>query len=230
MNQTNSSLFIPCEKHYIQLDFKNYDAYCIHCHQIVSESGITHYDDEIKRNQHYIPIFNKEYDRTKWNVNKLEFIQGNFNINIGDETQYFIMEEIPDPFTWYDVSKVFLKYKLADYWLGFGSWLGKEYKCNLIPAVVKLAEQYTETKINNYRVNYCYILYKLTQLYGKPHDCRLVPMKGKAIWLYKMDKWWEQICNEKHYEFKVSVIYKFYWNKKARLEKFKKCIENMKRV
>lgn len=219
---------LPCKRHYIQIDFKNYDSYCIYCHQIVSEHGITHHDDEIKRNQHYIPMFSKEYDRAKWNNYKLEYIRGDFNADIMDEAQYFIMEEIPDPFTWYDVSKVFLKYKLADYWLGFGNWLGPDYKCHLTPYIVALADEYTETKLKNYRVNYCYVLYKLMQLFGKPHECRLVPMKGKAIWLYKMDKWWEEICKEKGYEFKVSVIYKFHWNKMARLQKFKACIQNMK--
>jgi hypothetical protein len=213
-------------KHYIKTDPKNYDSYCIYCHQIVSEHGITHYDDEIKRNQHYIPMFIKEYDRSKWNNCKLEYIRGDFNVEITDQVQYFILEEIPDPFTWYDVSKVFLKYKLPDYWLGFGNWLGNDYKCHLTPLVVKLADEFTETKMKNYRINYCYLLYKFMQLhYG--HECRKVPMKGKAIWLYKMDKWWETICKEKNYEFKISVIYKFHWNKKARLEKFKSCIERM---
>ena len=217
----------PCKRHYIQLDYKNYDSYCTKCFQITSELGISRNDDEIKRNQHYIPLYNKEYDRSKWNNYKLEYIRGDFNSDIMDQAQYFIMEEIPDPFTWYDVSKVFLKYKLADYWLGFGGWLGPEYKCKLSPLIVSLADEYTETKLNNYRVNYCYVLYKLCQLFGEKHDCRLVPMKGKAIWLYKMDKWWEKICEQKGYEFKVSVIYKFHWNKKRRLEKFKLCLKNM---
>lgn len=213
--------------HKIELDLKNYDRYCSICFQIFSENNITNQDEELKRFNHNITIYNKQYDRNKLNGYKLEYIQGQFNDDIMDQCKLFIMEEIPDPFTWYDVAKVFLKYKLPDYWLGFGHWLGPEYKCKLTPEIVEMADEFTETKLNNYRVNYCYILYKLVQLKGEKHDCRLVPMKGKAIWLFKMDKWWEKVCEQKKFEFQVSIIYKFHWNKEERIQKFKHCLNEM---
>lgn len=217
-------------KHNTKIDSKNYDEYCIDCHIILSTSNICKHDDEIKRNHHYIPLYNKEYDRAKWNGNKLEYIRGDFNNDISDQCKLFIMEEIPDPFTWYDVSKTFLKYKLPDYWLGFGKWLGPNYHCKLNRIIVNMADEYTQTKLGNYRVNYCYILYKLVQLFGNEFDARLVPMKGKAIWLYRMDKWWEKICEEKNYEFKVSIVYKFHWNKKQRIQQFQSCINEMAKI
>lgn len=170
-------------------------------------------DNKYEKNPNgYIPIWKRTHDRGRFTGYMLEYLSGMHNDDISDLSWWYICNEIPEYFTWYDVHKAYRTVKLNDYWLGFGCFI--EGKSQLNKKIVDLADSFTHCKINLYRVNYIYLIYKFTQLYAEDeHDARWIPLKGKLKWVTKMDAWWEMICKTYNFQFKPTKIYKLKWKK-----------------
>lgn len=206
--------------HVKKLDYIHQEYYCIKCFQIFSNELVIMEDKFDKNPNGFIPIWKRDHDRGRFTKYMLEYLNGFHNEDLGTLTWWYICKEVPSSFTWYDVHKVYRSMKLHDYWLGFGHFINGEVKLN--KKIVDIADSFTHSKINLYRVNYMYLIYKFTQLYSEnEHDARWIPLKGKLKWITKMDAWWFKICEMYHFKFIPTKIYVLKWNK----EYIVKCLE-----
>lgn len=211
-------------KHLPVLDGVDGDTVCVRCFQILKFSTDTFQKEATyvrkKKVQAQLPIWRRDHDRNRWNTYVLEYLKGTYQNELNPQCWDFLCQEVPECFLWYDVAKIFHHYKLGDFWISFGTYIGYPPKLN--SAVVYYANKYTNTKKGKYRVNYLYLLYKFTQLFGEdPHDARFIPLKGKLVWIYHMDLWWKKFCAKEWFEFKPTLVYKLKWNKRAKLKNLK---------
>lgn len=200
-----------------KLDIDTSDYYCTKCFTIHKhEMNIVHEKYEKNKNN-FIPIWKRDHDRNRFTKYNLEYLHGIYNENINIWTWRFILQEIPEEFTWYEVHQVFRKLNIGDYWLSFGSYIQANAKLN--KHIIAKADRFTDLKIGLYRINYFYLLYKFTQLYSEnEHDCKWIPLKGKIKWITKMDEWWKTICEQEKFTFIPTRIYRLSWNKLKYLE------------
>lgn len=222
------TLDVTCD-HDCTLDYFSHDFYCSKCYIIhTNELSISNYQRNRDRtngnNIHTIPIWKREHDRGRFTKYSLEYLQGIYNQDINLWTWRYILQDIPDQFTWYEVHQVFRNHHLAHHWLGFGPYIGM--KSSIDPIVIQKAETYTDEKIGTYRVNYMYLIYKMVQLKDpEGHLCRFIPLKGKLKWITKMDEWWMGLCKKEHLEFIPTRIYKLKWKKKEQLQEIEEKIK-----
>lgn len=173
---------------------------------------------EDKTNESNIVIWNRNYDKSRWTNYTLDILQGKSNNILPDQLWLELLREIPDPFRWYDVYKVFQKYKLLKYWMGFGHFIGMKVK--LSKEIVDFFNQNVEMGHGKYNISYMYLLYKFVQMFGQPGDERLIPLKYSPTWCRKTDGWWELVCLDNGWEFKPTKLYKIPWHKEELLKKF----------
>lgn len=203
-------------KHILEYDLESADQYCVLCHQIVGSQEIIEINkDKVK--QANIPIWRRDHDRARWTGYLLDYAKGYYNHEIIDSCWKYLLNDIPEVFSWYDIYKIYHYYKLNDYWIGFGDKVGLKIKLNT--QILYYADKYTDYRKGKYRISYMYLIYKFTQLFGEPHDERFVPLKGKLTWIIKMDDWWKEFCAKEWFEFKPTKIYYLKWNKLDELQK-----------
>jgi hypothetical protein len=209
-------------KHDCTLDYTSNDFYCSKCFIIhTNELSIRNENRERDRGNgnlsHFIPIWKREHDRGRFTKYTLEYLKGMYNDDINNWTWRFILQDIPEQFTWYEVHQVFRKNNVGIYWTGFGHYIG--FKIGVTPNIVQWAEKFTDEKIGRYRINYMYLIYKFIQLEEKDsHLCRFIPLKGKLKWVTKMDEWWSKLCEKEKIPFIPTRIYKLKWNKAEQLQ------------
>lgn len=202
-----------CNHKWVKDEFY-FDYYCEYCFVIQNEIEFEPY----KKTKPSIPIWRKDHDRGRWTGYALDYFRGSYNDDWSDVAWKYIVEDIPNPFTWYEVYKQFQKYNSSEYWTGFGSFIG--FRNPLNKTILYYCDKYTNYRLKNYRINYLYLIYKFTQLFGEPYDERFIPLKGTKGWIYRMDEWWKEFCAKEWFEFKVTRIYKIKWNRQKVLKKF----------
>lgn len=198
------------------LDRTSGEIVCKKC-GLVSDVWFIHPKEE-RGNESNMIIWNRAYDKSRWTTYTLEILQGKSNNQLTDQLWLELLREVPDPFRWYDVYKVFQKYKLLKYWMGFGNYIGMDVK--LDKHIVNFFNEHVEMGHGKYNISYMYLLYKFVQMFGNPGDERLVPLKYSVSWCKKTDGWWEIMCLENNWEFKPTKVYKIAWNKEEILKKF----------
>lgn len=208
-------------KHERKLDMTYGEVYCSKCFAVYDNWWITE-DDKKNKNSNAI-IWNRNYDKSRWTNYSLDLMLGVNNHEITDRTWLELLEEIPDPCTWYEVYKIFQKYDLLKYYVAFGSFVGLKPKFN--STIMEHFEAHVDMTINQYRVSYFYLLYKFTQLFGEEGSEQYIPLKNSKAWCKKTDNWWELMCIENGWHFFPTKIHKIHWNKKYHLEKFTSCMK-----
>lgn len=198
------------------------EIYCNKCFAvdlwIVSDDK----NDKIKNSN--IIIWNRNYDKSRWTGYSLDMMIGKNNHELTDQVWLEIIRDIPDPFRWYDVYKVFQKYKLLKYWVAFGSYINMKPVMN--PTIFTYFTKYMEIKQGKYAISYYYLLYKFTQLFGtNEEDEKYIPLKNSAAWCKKTDLWWIDICKQEGWEYKPTKVYKIEWHKEETLSKLSNCIK-----
>lgn len=214
-------------KHNRNLDITYGEIYCTKCNAIYDSWFVNGEEQEKVKNANIV-VWNRNYDKSRWTTYSLDTMLGKNNYELTDQCWLELIREVPDPFTWYQVYKVFQKYQLLKYWIAFGCYIGMRPKLNR--KVMNHFAKYMEIGHGKYAISYYYLLYKFVQLWGNPGDERLIPLKNSVTWVRKTDIWWKEICIKEGWEFKPTKIYKIEWNKEEYLKKFaysvKKYIED----
>jgi len=208
-------------KHHRLIDETYGEVYCPKCFAI-HDSWFVHEPDMKNKNSNLI-IWNREYDKSRWTGYSLDMMLGKNSHELTDQCWLEIIRDIPDPFRWYDVYKVFQKYYLLKYWVAFGDFIGLRPKLN--QNIMNHFATYMEIGHGKYSISYYFLLYKFTQLFGEPGDEERIPLKNSAAWCRKTDIWWEQICDQHGWIFHETVQHKITWNKQEFLSKFAKCVK-----
>lgn len=212
-------------KHNRIFDWDLGDEICLKCHCVLNRIMVDETDQGRIKNQGY-KFLTRIHDRGRWNNYTLDYIRGDHNKEITDQTWLELGRKIPAEFTWYDVYRVFHNYSFGDEWMGFGSYFGLNAK--LSPKIIESANKYTNYKIGKYRINYQFLLYKFTQLFGEDEDdCQFIPLKGKKTWVAKMDEFWMRFCQEENLNFKFTKIYKLKWDKENQLRILARILRQM---
>lgn len=210
----------PC-KHIKRLNKDSGEIGCEKCGEICDTWFIPPKQD--KTNESNTVIWNRAYDKSRWTTYSLEMMSGRCNDCLPDQLWLELCREVPDPFRWYDVYKVFQRYKLLKYWIAFGSFIG--YKVKLNRTIIDYFNDHMEMKYGKYCVSYMYLLYKFTQMFGEPGSEQFIPLKYSASWYRKTDGWWEIMCLENNWEYYPTKIHKIKWNKQEFLRKFAYCVK-----
>lgn len=196
-------------KHTPYIDPNTADWICTKCHAIYDITMI--HKDHCKVKNTDIVIWCREYDKSRWIWNGLEYLHGNFNHYLNDICWMELLMEIPNPCMWYDVYSVFHKYRLTDYWTCFASYIGIQLTLNY--QIVEHVLQFSHLGYTKYRISYLYLVYKFTQLFGSIEESRKVPMKGSKTWIKKTDAWWKTVCVQYGWTFIPSEKVQITWNK-----------------
>lgn len=221
--QTSNKNSLDC-KHEEFNDKESGDIICKKCFVIISSEFINdNEDDKIKNfGIHY---WKRDYDRARWTTYAIEYMKGYKNDELPRQLWLQLAREVPDPLKWYDIYKVFHNYQIgkdknrtgvSDHWMGFGAF----FKIPIIfnEQILYYAEKYSNKKINKNRINYNYLLYKFTQLFGDIEDqAKFIPLKGSKTWCENMDIWWKKFCLKEWFEFKPTKIYQINWCKQKEL-------------
>jgi|SRR5688572_24914786 len=203
-------------KHIRAIDTLYGEVYCPKCFAIHDTWFVPDEDTKVKNTN--IIIWNREYDKSRWTGYSLDMMLGKNSHELTDQCWLEIIRDIPDPFRWYDVYKVFQKYSLLKYWVAFGDYIGMKPKLN--PKIMNYFATYMEIGRNKYSVSYYFLLYKFTQMFGEKGDEERIPLKNSAAWCKKTDIWWEEICDENGWIFEKTIQHKITWNKQEFLRKF----------
>lgn len=206
-------------KHKKALDKTSGEIACVKCGEVCDVWFMNPKEDKgTQENSGNMVIWNRGYDKSRWTTYTLDALQGKINAQLTDQLWLDLLREIPDPFRWYDVYKVFQKYKLLKYWMGFGEVIGM--KAKLTKPIIDFFNEHVEMGHGKYCISYMYLLYKFTQMFGEPGDERLIPLKYSASWCKKTDGWWEIMCLENQWDFYATKVYKIPWNKQEVVRKF----------
>lgn len=203
--------------HNRNVDQDSGEVYCSKCFAICDLWFVTNDQDEKVKNSNLI-VWNRNYDKSRWTNYSLDMMLGKNNHELTDQCWLELLREVPDPFTWYNVYKVFQKYQLLKYWIAFGCFIGMRPKLN--KKIMDHFLKHMQMKYGKYAISYYYLLYKFTQMFGEPGDERLIPLKNSVTWVRKTDQWWSEICEKEGWEFKTTKIYKIEWKKEEFLKKF----------
>lgn len=208
-------------KHNRNIDETYGEIYCSKCFAVHDTWFVK--DEDNKNKNSNIVIWSREYDKSRWTGYSLDMMLGKNNHELTDQCWFEVIRDIPDPFKWYDVYKVFQKYQLLKYWVAFGSFINMKPKVNR--KIMAYFNSYQEMKQGKYAISYYYLLYKFTQLFGEEEDAKYIPLKNSKAWCKKTDIWWKEVCKENQWEFKSTIIYDIDWDKENHLRKFAKCLK-----
>lgn len=207
--------------HAYEKDLVYGESYCPKCFLIHGIWFVDESQDKIKSNN--IVIWNREYDKSRWTGYSLDMMLGKNNHELTDQCWLEIIRDIPDPFRWYDVYKVFQKYRLLKYYVAFGHYIGKKPKLNI--QIMNHFNKYMDIGHGKYSISYYFLLYKFTQLFGEKGDEQLIPLKNSVAWCKKTDVWWKEVCKEHDWVFKRTKVEKISWDKEQFLKKFAKTLK-----
>jgi hypothetical protein len=203
-------------KHSKQLDRVSGEIACTKCGVVLDMWFITPKED--KGQESNLIIWNRNYDKSRWTTYTLDILHGKSNGVFTEQLWLELCREVPDPFRWYDVYKVFQKYKLLKYWMAFGNFIGKPAKLN--KEIVNFFNENVEMGHGKYCISYMFLLYKFTQMFGEEGAEQFIPLKYSQAWCRKTDHWWEFICLENGWDFQPTKVYKIKWDKEEFLKKF----------
>lgn len=204
-------------KHNRNTDIIYGEIYCSKCHTVYDFWNV-HNDQDEKIKGSNIVIWDRQYDKSRWTGYSIDMMLGKNSWELPDMCWLELAREVPDPFKWYDVYKVFQRYQLLKYWVAFGNVIGLKIKIN--KKIMSHFEKYMDIGHGKYSISYYYLLYKFTQLFGEEGDEKYVPLKNSQTWCKKTDLWWQQICEKEGWEFKPTKIYSLNWGKEEFLRKF----------
>lgn len=196
-------------RHRGRIDPVTSDHVCIKCHEIFDITMINKDVSKVKNLD--ILIWNREYDKSRWIWDGLEYLNGDHNDVFNCMMWKELLEEIPNPCTWYQIYQIFHKYRITDYWTCFPSYVGLAPSLN--PTIVYHLFKYSHLGYTKYRISYLYLLYKFTQMFGSKEEAQKIPIKGSKPWIQKTDAWWKTICEEHAWSFIPSETVKLKWNK-----------------
>lgn len=218
--KTSYKIHKPC-KHRKVLDRTSGEIACQKCGVISDVWFITPQEDKatnLGNSGSNMVIWNRGYDKSRWTTYTLDILSGKSDAILTDQLWLELCREIPDPFRWYDVYKVFQRYKLLKYWMAFGHFIGMQAPLN--KEIIDFFNKNVDMGHGKYCISYMYLLYKFTQMFGEPGDERLIPLKYSVAWCRKTDKWWEIMCLEHGWNFQPTKVYKIPWHKEEYLKKF----------
>lgn len=210
-------------KHNRNIDEIHGEIYCSKCYTIYDFWNV-HNDQDEKVKGSNIVIWDRQYDKSRWTGYSIDAMMGKINWELPDQCWLELIREIPDPFKWYDVYKVFQKYQLLKYWIAFGNFIDKPPKLN--KKIMAHFAKYMEIGHGKYSISYYYLLYKFTQLFGDEGDEQYIPLKNSITWCKKTDLWWKEICEKEGWEFKPTKVYSINWDKEQYLRKFASCVKS----
>lgn len=199
----------PC-KHNLELDEIYGEYYCIKCFQIFGVQFINK-TNEFKQSKSHISLWNTSYDRQRWKAIGLEYLSGENNEYLGNQILLELAREIPEKFKWYDVYQVYRKYKITDYWSGFGSFI--DIKPLITPKIMYYVDKYIDTCSTKYRIPYQYLIYKFAQMFDGDEAALTIPLHRSRNWLLKTDIWWETFCKQEKFKYIDSKIFQITWDK-----------------
>src|SRR3954469_633592 len=139
-------------KHNRNFDEKYGEIYCSKCYTIYDQMYAKETND--KNPNSNLIIWNRVYDKSRWTTYSLELMQGKKNDDFTCQLWLELIREVPDPFRWYDVYKVFQKSKLLKYWIAFGSYIGLNIKLNR--KIMVNFNKYMEIGHGKYSISYFY--------------------------------------------------------------------------
>lgn len=203
------------------IDYETSDIVCKKCLTIYRTHMISERYSRNNIENSNFKYWERTDDKIRWNKYTLDYLNGVKNKELTDQLWYEMALEIPDPFTWYDVYKVFHTYRIgydktrtgiSDHWMGFGHYVGIPMIIN--DKILKYADKYTNKKIRINRINYNFLLYKFTQMFGEIQDQeKFIPLKNTEKWITGIDEWWKEFCIQENLKFIPTKIHKIYWNK-----------------
>lgn len=196
-------------RHVALIDPVTSDWICKKCHCIFDHTMINKDQSKVKNQE--ILIWNREYDKSRWIYNGLEYLNGNFNHYLNDLCWLELLQEIPNPCVWYDIYHVFHKYRMTDFWTCFPSYIGMSP--NLNRTIIYHVLKYCDLGYTKYRISYLYLVYKFTQLFGSIEEARKIPIKGSKGWIKKTDAWWKEICKQNSWTFIETEKVQIEWQK-----------------
>lgn len=183
---------------------------CGHCHEWLDQIYINHDKDDHIKQAHNV-IWERTYDRNKWKNYGLQTMNGENNEKLSDQIWYDILKDIPNPFTWHQVYKVFQTHSCKDYWTAFGSYIGLPNPLN--HKILTYVDKYINHARTKYRVNYMYFAFKFVQMF-KPGEEKYIPIKQSKKWMADTDEWWREVCESDGLHFEASGDpVKIQWNK-----------------
>lgn len=208
----------PCI-HKPNYDFETGDCVCMKCYEIYDKVMVT---ENFKCKNSDILIWDRQYDKTRWIKDTIEYLKGEHNSWFCDVFWHDILLEIPNPCTWKNVYQIFHNYKLTDYWLCFASYVGITFPND--KEVIQQTISYSHLKYTKYSISFLYLMYKFTQMKSEIQSSH-IPFKASAVWIKKTDDWWKTICEEHGWIYYESKVCKIHWNKKHILQSLEYMIE-----
>lgn len=207
-------------------DYDTGETVCKKCHQVLDHIYVYENKEKVKNND--ILIWNRDYDKQRWIIDTLEYINGEHNDCFNDLCWMELLEEIPNPCTWTQVYQVFHYYRLTDYWTCFPSYVG--LKVMISRKVLHMVLQYSHLGYTKYRISFMYLFYKFTQMEDQQHEtdyASCIPLKGTKAWIKKTDEWWQTICQQKEWEYIPSKMCKMSWEKTHIVDSLKSIMESL---
>ena len=206
-------------KHKLEMDADYGEYYCSLCYQVM---GLQFkYEKKLKmiaiQDNNF--IWHCVYDRNRWKED-LVYLNGSKNHEWPDGLWLDILQEIPNPFTWHEVYKVFRKYNLHNWWLGFGCYIQKPPPISAL--VIQRTTDYIQLSNNSrYKINYLYLLYKFAQM-NVDEESDWIPLHRSKSWLCKTDVWWKEMCVKENWPYKPSKVACILWDKEGWINLVKK--------
>lgn len=194
-------------KHQIYNNYEAGEMICLKCHVVIDRIYV---NENFKLKNADMLIWNRDYDKVRWILDTLDYINGEHENCFTDSVWVELLEEIPNPCTYTDVYKVFHKYKLTDYWTCFAHYVSIPIEIN--KEVLANTIEYSDLKYTKYRISFMYLFYKFTQMINK-EKAKTIPFKGTKAWIKKTDVWWKEICEEKKWDYYDSEMNEMTWDK-----------------
>lgn len=210
-------------RHSLYPDYETGETVCLKCHQVLDHI-YEYVNENTKVKNSDMLIWNRDYDKQRWILDTLEYLNGEHNDALNDLCWMELLEEVPNPCSWYEVYQVFHKYRLTDYWICFASYVG--LKVAIPRQVLTLVLLHSDLGYTKYRISFMYLFYKFMQIVDEPQSM-LIPLKGTKPWLKKTDLWWQTICEQKDWVFKPSKTCKLTWNKDEIVRSLKVIVDGL---
>jgi hypothetical protein len=207
--------------HKLKHDYETGESICVICYEICDRIMIT---ENFKCKNSDILIWDRQYDKTRWIKETVEYLKGEHNDRFCDVFWHDMLVEIPNPCTWKDVYQVFHNYKLTDYWLCFASYVGITFPNDKY--VIEQTIQYSYLGYTKYSISFLYLMYKFTQMKSEVESTH-IPFKASIAWIKKTDEWWKTICSEHHWSYHESKVNKVSWPKKHIVDSLAIIIQNL---
>lgn len=212
----------PC-RHALFHDYDAGETVCSKCHQILDYIYV---NEPAKVKNSDMLIWNRDYDKQRWILDTLNYLNGEHNDCFNDLVWMEVLEDIPNPCTWYQVYHVFHTYRLTDFWTCFPSYVS--LPIHISRKVLRLVLEYSDLGYTRYRISFMYLFYKFTQMEDERNgtcNSLYIPLKGTKPWLKKTDEWWQTICEQKEWAYYPSKTHKITWDKTHIVSSLKRLVD-----